>query len=98
MAIGDTVSYGDDAVASAGNTDLQPGAGVEVMIHSIEVQAGKSLDVKRTNDGTNFTTLFSLDAGGVVNVNLKVTNNYWLRLTNTSGGNAGNYAAGVQTK
>ena len=98
MAVGDTVSYGDDAVTSNGTFDIQPSAGVEVLVQQIEAQSAKAAEVYRTADGTNFTLIDSLPNGGSMTGLYRCTNTFWLRLKNVSGGDAGLYAAGVQTK
>lgn len=97
MAVGDTVSYGAYNVANNGTTDIQPGSGVEVLIHTIETQATKSMEIYRTSDGTNFILLETItqSAHGLT---FRATNTFWLRLKNVSGGTAGNFAEGVQTK
>lgn len=81
MAVGDTVSE-IASVAGSGTMTIQPGSGVEWIIHNLCWSGGATVG---WYDGTNACT-FQTDtaAGGLINTCFHLTNAHYLRITNTS--------------
>jgi hypothetical protein len=97
MAVGDTVSaWGSKATTAT--TDVQPGAGVEWLIHTLVSQSGKSMEVYLTSDGSTFTLVDTLTGGSVHGLTYRLTNTIWMRLKNIDAGTAYNGYEGVVTK
>lgn len=94
MAAGDVVS-GISSVAAAGVLLLQPGAGVEWVVHNLYYAA--AVDVYFT-DGTNHLKFDSDGAGARIGTVFHCTNARYLRLVNTSAGTALYGYDGIQTK
>jgi len=94
MALGDVQS----TIASVANNsflNVQPGAGVEWVIHNFHHAGGAELQFF---DGTNFILLDTDTEGGVWSGAFHVTNLVYYRVKNTSGGTVNLGYDGVQTK
>jgi hypothetical protein len=84
LAIGDTVTDWEDTANGAAMT-VQPGAGVEWLIHTIEIEAAPC-SVQRTKDGATWTTLDTYDAPGSYHGLMHRANNTdYFRILNNSG-------------
>ena len=78
--------------------DLNPSAGVEIVIHNIYVPTGTSYTVEKY-DGTDSTIFASMPAGGgMLNVQFHCVNGDRIRVKNTSGSAANMAADGMVTK
>lgn len=98
MAAGDAFIKAPASVADAAYMDIQPGAGVEVVIHNIYVPTGTAYTVERY-DGSNSVIFASMPSGGaMLNLQSHCTNTYRLRVKNTSGASAYMSADGMVTK
>lgn len=98
MAAGDVFQEGPTSVASAGTLDIQPGAGVEWVIHNVYVPEGVSVDFQYY-DGTNTITFDSDDVDGSrFNLNWHVTNGTRVRILNNDAGAQFLAADGIVTK
>lgn len=96
MAAGDIYNQGVTSVAAAGYFDIQPSAGVEVVIHNISHSSDAQLEFF---DGTNFVVVDSVSGrGSWQKYQLHCTNAKYYRVKNTSS-SSGNFCCdGVQTK
>ena len=97
MAVGDTVTAWATKASNA-TTNVQPGAAIEWLIHTLQSGAGKSMEVYLTEDGTTFTLVETLTGGSVHGLTWRLTNTFWMQLKNVSGGTAYNGYQGVVTK
>jgi len=97
MAVADAVTAWATKASNA-TTDVQPGSGVEWLIHTLVAQSGKSMEVYLTADGSTFTLVDTLSGGSVHGLTFRLTNTVWMRLKNVSGGDAYNGYQGVVTK
>lgn len=98
MAAGDAYIKAPASVAAAGFMDLQPGAGVEVVIHDIYVPTGTSYEIY-FSDGTNNILYLSMGSGGgALNLQAHCTNTNYVRVKNTSAAAALLAASGMTTK
>lgn len=97
MAFGDTVTNWASA-ASNGTMDVRPGAGVEWLITTLVSGSGKAMEVYLTEDGSTFTLADSLLGGSQHRLTYRLTNAFWMRLKNVSGGSAYIGYQGVVTK
>jgi hypothetical protein len=96
MAAGDVANFGPTSTANGSFLDLQPSAGVEVVIHNIGYAGAMELyyydganSVKMDEDAT---------AGSRMAVFLHCTNSKYYRIKNVSGGTVYLSADGMQTK
>lgn len=96
MAVGDVSSFGPTSTADTSFLDLQPGAGVEVVINNIGYAGAMELwlhsasaDVLVDSDAT---------AGGRFGLFLHCTNSIYYRIKNVSGAAAVLTADGIVTK
>ena len=97
MAVGDAKVFGDNNIANDGTLNIDPGTD-EWLIQIIESGQGKAMEIYATeDDGATFSLIFSTTGGPVQGV-WRITNTYWLRLKNKSGGTAYMGYRGVQTK
>jgi len=99
MAAGDAYVVQSAAVANGSFLDLQPTAGLEVVVHNIYVPIQASFELY-WYDGTN-TIKFDLDLGGVggrFNQQFHCTNAKYVRVKNTSGSAQNLGADGIYTK
>lgn len=98
MAAGDAYVKAPTSTATASFLDLQPGAGVEVVIHDIYVAAGSAYEVYYS-DGTNNILYLSMPAGGgALNLQAHCTNTTYVRVKNVSGATIYMAASGMVTK
>ena len=95
MAVGDTFS-GLSSVAAAAYLDIQPSAGVEVVIHNIYHESDVQIEFY---DGTN-SLIFDTDTGAGVYAKyaFHVTNSIRIRVKNTAGTAKFIGYDGIQTK
>lgn len=98
MAVGDAVVGGTYNLANNSTIDIQPGSGVEWLIHTIGSQSGKAIEVYYLENATNEVLVDSFTGGSVHGLNWRITNGEILRLKNTSGGAALVFYNGVVTK
>lgn len=99
MAVGDVVSA-LTSVGAAGTLDIQPGAGVEWVIHNLYIDStAVSIDILFF-DGVNSLKWQAGQSGPVLLSNMQhhVTNARWLRLVNNDGSARLLGYDGVQTK
>lgn len=98
MAVGDAVVNWSE-VTSNGTVDVRPGSAVEWLIHTVMSQSGKSMEIYLTDPGspTAFTLVDTLVGGSVHGLTFRLTNSYWMRLKNVSGGVAYLGYSGVVT-
>lgn len=95
MAVGDVVAA-HSSVAASGYLDIQPGSGVEWVIHNLYY--GAAMELYRT-DGTNDVKIDSDSTAGCrMGAVFHVTNSYYLRLKNVSASSAYFGYDGVVTK
>lgn len=98
MAAGDVFNAGPTSTANGATLAIQPGAGVEAVIHNVYSPTGSAFTLAWT-DGSNPVTFLSMPAGGgALNLQCHVTNAKYLLLTNTSGATAYFAADGMVTK
>ena len=98
MAAGDAYIKAPTSTANASYLDLQPGAGVEVVIHDIYVATGSAYEVYYS-DGTNNILYLSMPAGGgALNLQAHCSNTNYVRVKNTSGSTMYMAASGMTTK
>ena len=97
MAVGDTVTAWASKTTTS-TTDVQPGAGVEWLIHTLVSQSAKAMEVYLTENGSTFTLVEAQSGGAVQGLMYRLTNTTWMRLKNTDGGTAYNGYQGVVTK
>lgn len=98
MARGDAYIKAPTSTASGSFLDLQPSAGVEVVVHNVYVAAGSAYEVYYS-DGTNNILALSMPAGGAaLNLQMHCSNTYYVRVKNTSGSTIYLAADGMTTK
>lgn len=98
MAAGDVFQEGPTSTADDAFLDIQPGSGVEWVIHNVLVDRGVAVEFYYY-DGTN-SILFDADSvdGTRYMLNLHVTNGTRVRIKNVSGGTIFLAADGIVTK
>lgn len=98
MAAGDAYQKTPTSTADAAFLDLQPGAGVEIVVHNVYVPEGKKVEYYWYN-GTD-STLFDTDAadGTRYGMQFHCTNTIYVRVKNVSGGTIFIGADGMTTK
>ena len=98
MAAGDLFQVGPTSITDTSFLDIQPGAGIEWVIHNVYVPEGKAVEFEYF-DGTNII-LFDSDAvdGTRFMVNWHATNGTRVRVKNVSGGTVFLAADGIVTK
>lgn len=96
MAAGDAYIAAPVSTADAAHLDLQPSAGVEVVVHNVYLPEGTKVELYYY-DGTDtikhLTTYTSL-----YNVQFHCTNSVYIRVKNVSGASAILAADGMTTK
>lgn len=98
MAAGDAYIKAPTSTASGSFLDLQPSAGVEIVIHDVYVAVGSAYEVY-FSDGTNNILYLSMPAGGgALNLQAHCSNSYYVRVKNTSGATIYMSASGMTTK
>lgn len=96
MAAGDIANFGPTSTADAAFLALQPGAGVEIVIHNIGYEGAMELYYY---DGTNQVKMDEdVTAGSRLGVFLHCTNAKYYRIKNVSGGAVNLCADGMTTK
>lgn len=96
MAAGDIYNQGITSVAAAGYFDIQPSAGVEVVIHNISHGSDSQLEYY---DGTSYVVCDThIGAGSWMGMFLHCTNAKRYRVKNNSASAANICCDGVQTK
>jgi hypothetical protein len=96
MAAGDAYRVGPTSVADTAYLTIQPGSGVEAVVHNIDVPVGTAVEVYRY-DGTN-SILLDSGSESYSDFHWHVTNTHYLRVKNVSGGAAYLAADGMVTK
>ena len=98
MAAGDVFQEGPTSITDTSLLDIQPGAGIEWVIHNVYVPEGKAVEFEYF-DGTNII-LFDSDSvdGSRFMVNWHATNTSRVRVKNVSGGTIFIAADGIVTK
>lgn len=98
MAAGDAYIIGPTSTGDTAFLDVQPGAGVEVVIHNVYAPLGSAVELYRY-DGTNSILYDSSAADGTrYNMQFHCTNATRLRIKNVSGGTIFLAADGMVTK
>ena len=98
MAAGDAYIKAPASVSAAAFMDLQPGSGVEIVVHDIYVPAGTSYEIY-FSDGTNNILYLDMPAGGgALNLQAHCTNTNYVRVKNVSAAAAIMAASGMTTK
>jgi len=82
MAIGDAINT-LSSVATDSYLDIQPGAGVEWIVHNVLVAETATIELYIT-DGTNEEKVIS-STGGLLDYHFHTTNSIYYRVKNTSG-------------
>lgn len=96
MAAGDVIGVVPTSVANNAYLTLQPGAGVEWVIHNIYY--GGAVTISKY-DGTNDITVDTdVAAGARLNMFLHANNTHYFRIKNVSGGAIFIAYDGIQTK
>lgn len=96
MAAGDVANFGPTSTADAAFLALQPGAGVEVVIHNIGYDGAMELYFY---DGTNQVKMDEdTTAGSRLGLFLHCTNSKYYRIKNVSGATGFLSADGMTTK
>ena len=94
MGVGNTV-YGTNATASGGTYTIQPTGTNEYVIHNLFWTGPCTITI---TDGSNPVLFFTADAlGYLANVQLHVTNAFYITMTDTSGSTNNMAYDGIQT-
>jgi len=96
MAAGDAYIVSPVTVTDTAFLDLQPGAGVEVVIHNITIPQGTAAELYHY-DGTDTILVMSFNSA-LFNLQLHATNGTWWRVKNVSGASRICGADGMTTK
>lgn len=99
MAAGAAVQVGPTSVAAAARLTVQPGAGVEWIIHNVYVPAGiaaAGVDVE-LYDGTNTVVVYAGLTESLLSHSFHLTNGTYLRVLNNTGGAVLLAADGVES-
>ena len=96
MAAGDAYIVSPVTVTDTSFLELQPGAGVEVVIHNITIPEGTAAELYHY-DGTD-TILVTAFTSALFNLQLHATNGTWYRVKNVSGASRIYGADGMTTK
>jgi hypothetical protein len=96
MAVGDVTSAYSNDLADDGYMSIQPGAGVEWVIHNI--YCGDDAEIYWF-DGTNYLLFYTVTgANWITGIFSHVTNTIYIKVKNVSGGTADFGYDGVITK
>jgi hypothetical protein len=98
MAAGDAYIVAPTSKTTGSFLDLQPSAGVEVVIHDIYVATGSAYEVYYSDGSNNILYLAMPAGGGALNLQAHCTNSYYVRVKNTSGSTIYMAASGMTTK
>ena len=96
MAAGDAYIVSPVSTADTAHLDLQPSAGVEVVVHNCYLPEGKKVEIY-VYDGTD-TILVMTTYTSLFNVQFHCTNSVYVRMKNVSGGAIILSADGMTTK
>jgi hypothetical protein len=97
MAVGDVAQFGPTSTANGSFLDLQPSAGVEVVIHNLGY--GNAMELWLHSGSADVMVGSDATAGGLLNCQLHCTNTVYYRIKNVSGGAASVLTAdGITTK
>jgi hypothetical protein len=96
MAAGDAYIVSPATVTSTNHMDLQPGAGVEVVVHNINIPAGTAAELYQY-DGADTILIMSMTTS-LQNMQLHCTNGVYYRVKNVSGASQIYGADGMTTK
>lgn len=96
MAAGDAYIVTPTSTADAAFLALQPGSGVEVVVHNINVVAGTAHELYHYN-GTDSILVMSFNTS-LMNLQLHCTNSVYYRVKNVSGATRFISAEGMTTK
>ena len=96
MAAGDKFIAKNGSLANNGFLTVQPGAGVEAVIHNILVPAGVTIGVT-AYDGTDEVEWHN-GPGPLLSHNIGITNTNYMRVQNKSGSVIKIVVQGVETK
>lgn len=96
MAAGDVIIFGPSSVADTAFLDLQPGAGVEIVVHNICYEG--AMELYFSNGSTNVKADEDTTAGSRLGLFLHCTNSNYYRIKNVSGGAVNMGADGIVTK
>lgn len=96
MAAGDAYIVAPASISDAAFMDLQPGSGVEVVVHNIYVPEGTAVEVYYY-DGTDTIKHWS-GVTSLYNLQFHCTNAVYIRVKNVSGSAAILAADGMTTK
>lgn len=84
MAVGDTVTVIPTSVSAGSSLTIQPGSGVEWIVHNIYVPSSATIEIYRT-DGSN-PILVDGNTGGYLGYWFHLTNTNYMTIKNTTGG------------
>jgi hypothetical protein len=96
MAAGDAYIVSPATVTDTNHMDLQPSAGVEVVVHNINIPAGTVAELYHY-DGTDTILVMSFNTS-LQNMQLHCTNSVYYRVKNVSGASRIYGADGMTTK
>lgn len=96
MAIGDAVVVASTSVANNAYLTIQPGAGIEWVIHNVHVPNTAAIEMYMT-DGTN-DILTDKNTGGWLGYFMHLTNAQYMKIKNVSGGSIYMKYDGIITK
>ena len=98
MAAGDVANFFNAAVTNGTYLDLQPSAGVEVVIHNFCYEGAMELYYRDGGVADEFLVDADSTLGSRMGVFLHCTNGRFYRIKNVSGGTVGIGADGMTTK
>jgi hypothetical protein len=98
MAAGDAYIKAPTSTGNGSYLDLQPSAGVEVVVHNIYVGTGVAYEVYYSDGTNNILALTMPSGGGALNLQMHCSNSFYVRVKNTSGGTVYLAADGMVTK
>jgi len=96
MAAGDAYIVSPATVTDTNHMDLQPSAGVEVVVHNINIPAGTAAELYQY-DGADTILVMSMTTS-LQNMQLHCTNSVYYRVKNVSGASRIYGADGMTTK
>ena len=96
MALGDAVVVASTSVANGSSLTIQPGSGIEWIIHNIYVPEDSAIEVYAT-DGAN-PIKFDSNSGGFRQEHWHLTNAQYITVKNVSGGSIYMKYDGIITK
>jgi hypothetical protein len=82
MALGDAVVVAPTSISAGASLTIQPGSGVEWIIHNIYSATGYSIEIYRT-DGSNPILVDSNSTGGLLGYAFHLTNAQYMTVKNT---------------